>query len=466
MADTGLSPIQVGPFSLKGGNSTPSLSQNHGDFSPRNLLPKDVPHIVQQAALRQSAEASTNATSSTVGANDRLNQFKDIHLQQTPPDAEELTNYDLGAPPPSSTRVNAVGINKQLFSADHVHLILLDRTFCARFASFLQKYRPDHVAILATYQATQKAKAAVDYANAIAQALPTWSGDPGASTAAATLDLEFKSKSQNALDTLVEQALPAYITHRLVTIVTESLVKEITGNNTPMMQDLIGGLAEVYCLTDPSQPDNPIVYASEGFYETTQYGMDYVIGRNCRFLQGPDTLPTSVRRVTEAIEEGKEVCETILNYRRDGTPFLNLLMIAPLYDNKGRIRYFIGCQIDVTGLIDAGRSLDSFQRLLAREHMQRRFGDAVQKTGSPALGELGQLLSLEELDVLKSTAGSSISGDSLTTTGPQARANMSRRHLGMEELEEKTLWPAAHFGPSGRLPGVYQNASNAPTLSV
>jgi hypothetical protein len=63
---------------------------------------------------------------------------------------------------------------------------------------------------------------------------------------------------------LVDDALPAYLTHRLVQIVTDSLVKEITGNIAPVLRDLIPSLAEVYCISDPSLPDNPIVYASEG----------------------------------------------------------------------------------------------------------------------------------------------------------------------------------------------------------
>ena len=69
---------------------------------------------------------------------------------------------------------------------------------------------------------------------------------------------------QENVESLLEDALPAYVTHRLTQLVTESLVKEITGNNAPIMRELIPSLAEVYCITDPSLPDNPIVYASEG----------------------------------------------------------------------------------------------------------------------------------------------------------------------------------------------------------
>jgi hypothetical protein len=88
------------------------------------------------------------------------------------------------------------------------------------------------------------------------------------------------------------------------------------------------GLAEVFCLTDPSRYDNPIVFMSEEFNRTTQYGVDYVIGRNCRFLQGPFTNAFSVTRIREKLESGIEHYETFLNYRRDGSPFMNLVMVS------------------------------------------------------------------------------------------------------------------------------------------
>lgn len=81
---------------------------------------------------------------------------------------------------------------------------------------------------------------------------------------AAVIDTKFQSFSRRAVDELVSEALPAYITYRMVNLVTEVLVKEITGNNTPLMKELVQGLAEVYCMSDPSLPDNPIVFASEG----------------------------------------------------------------------------------------------------------------------------------------------------------------------------------------------------------
>lgn len=96
--------------------------------------------------------------------------------------------------------------------------------------------------------------------------------------------------------------------------------------------------------------------------------MSYVLGRNCRFLQGPKTNPYSVQRLRDKLAEGKEHCETFLNYRRDGQPFMNLLMVAPLYDSRGVVRYHIGAQVDVSGLVRDCAGLESLEQLMEREN--------------------------------------------------------------------------------------------------
>lgn len=196
---------------------------------------------------------------------------------------------------------------------------------------------------------------------------------------------------------------------------------------------------------------------STEFFNTSQYGREYVIGRNCRFLQGPRTSNSAVRRLIDAITAGQEICETILNYRRDGSPFMNLLMIAPLYDNKGQVRYFLGCQIDVSSLIEGGRGMESLSQLLARDRSESRFGGRLEKDPKHALGELSQMLNDDESNIVKTRARrySEESNRSMPENKPSHRG---RRILGMEDsLAERTLWPHASLGPSGRLPGVYQN---------
>ncbi len=102
-------------------------------------------------------------------------------------------------------------------------------------------------------------------------------------------------------------------------------------------------------LADPRREDCPIVYANKAFTETTGYSPEAVVGRNCRFLQGEKTADADRAALREAISEGREVTVDILNYRADGTTFVNRLMVAPLKDDEsGQILYFIGVQIERT----------------------------------------------------------------------------------------------------------------------
>jgi len=71
-------------------------------------------------------------------------------------------------------------------------------------------------------------------------------------------------------------------------------------------------------LSDPVQPDNPIVYANEAFELITGYDRDEIVGRNCRFLQGDDREQPEIERIREALREQKRVTVTLRNYRKDG----------------------------------------------------------------------------------------------------------------------------------------------------
>jgi PAS domain S-box-containing protein len=203
------------------------------------------------------------------------------------------------------------------------------------------------------------------------------------------------------------------------------------------------------------------------FFNVTQYGRDYVIGRNCRFLSGPKTSRRAIERMRQAMKNGQEVCETLVNYRRDGSPFMNLLMIAPLYDNKGVIRYFIGCQIDVSPLIEGGRGIQSFSQLLAQDRAQSRFGKRF-RSPKQTLGELTDLFSEEDTDVIRghitraSISQTVTSVDSERLRRPQSRARILVG-VGKEPANDNNLWPMSSLGPSGRLPGVYQNVSQCPS---
>lgn len=171
--------------------------------------------------------------------------------------------YDLSPPPPTNIDRRAEITAKRLFSVDHLNVILKDNAQLQRFTTFLMRCRAHCVPTLVRYLDSQKALKAIQYANALADQItqqPSWP----TKASAASPDPRFEQLSRQALDNLVADALPAYVTFNLVDVVTELLNKEIMGRNTPVMRELVHGLAEVYCLTDPTQEDNPIVFASEG----------------------------------------------------------------------------------------------------------------------------------------------------------------------------------------------------------
>lgn len=97
-------------------------------------------------------------------------------------------------------------------------------------------------------------------------------------------------------------------------------------------------------ISDPSRPDNPLIFVSEEFERQTGYPPEEALGRNCRFLQGPDTDPQAVQAIRDALAAETEITIDVLNYRKDGTPFWNRLRIRPLFDEHGRCQYFVGAQ--------------------------------------------------------------------------------------------------------------------------
>ncbi len=102
-------------------------------------------------------------------------------------------------------------------------------------------------------------------------------------------------------------------------------------------------------ITDPNQPDSPIIYVNPGFERITGYPAAEILGRNCRFLQGKDTDPRAVARMREAIDAVHSCTVELLNYRKDGTPFWNAMLITPVRDETGCLIHFVGVSMDVTG---------------------------------------------------------------------------------------------------------------------
>jgi len=101
-------------------------------------------------------------------------------------------------------------------------------------------------------------------------------------------------------------------------------------------------------ITDPRRPDNPIVFANDAFLRLTGYERAEIMGRNCRFLQGPDTDRDDIARVREAVSAANDISIDLLNYRKDGTQFWNALYISPVTNERGDLLFFFASQLDVS----------------------------------------------------------------------------------------------------------------------
>jgi PAS domain S-box-containing protein len=101
-------------------------------------------------------------------------------------------------------------------------------------------------------------------------------------------------------------------------------------------------------LSDPHLPDCPMIAVNQAFADLTGYDPLDITGHNCRFLQGPKTDPSSPRRIRACLDAGQGCIEWIVNYRRDGSEFWNLLFISPVYGSDGTLLFYFGNQLDIT----------------------------------------------------------------------------------------------------------------------
>lgn len=126
-------------------------------------------------------------------------------------------------------------------------------------------------------------------------------------------------------------------------------------------------------ISNPRLPDNPIVECNDAFVALTGYSAEEIVGQNCRFLAGPGTEPELSEMLRSAIREQRPALVEILNYRKDGTPFRNAVLVAPIFGSDGSLEYFLGSQMAVDdGEIQlADRRVDARARIDALSPRQR-----------------------------------------------------------------------------------------------
>ena len=100
-------------------------------------------------------------------------------------------------------------------------------------------------------------------------------------------------------------------------------------------------------VSNPRRPDNPLEIVNDQFCALTGYSESEIVGRNCRFLAGEATEPWVTNQIREAIGSQRPALVDILNYRRDGTPFRNGVLVTPLFDEDGQLAWFLGSQVEL-----------------------------------------------------------------------------------------------------------------------
>lgn len=124
-------------------------------------------------------------------------------------------------------------------------------------------------------------------------------------------------------------------------------------------------------ITDPRQPDNPIIFCNDAFSKLTGYSVSELIGRNCRLLQGPQTDRAAVSRLREAIAAERDISVDIVNYRKDGSTFWNALFVSPVRDESGEVIYFFASQVDFTNIKSKEAELARARHLAEQEVSER-----------------------------------------------------------------------------------------------
>lgn len=156
--------------------------------------------------------------------------------------------------------------------------------------------------------------------------------------------------------------------------------EDLTCSDFHLLENLIR-TQQSFCLTDPSLPDNPIVYASRNFYELTGYSREETLGRNCRFLQGEDTDRKAIALISENIKNANDFTINILNYTRNGRPFWNQFFIAALRDRYGNVVNYVGVQCEIE---EPDKSKDSLT--MSSHHTRKE--QSIRITGHVDVGEI------------------------------------------------------------------------------
>ena len=243
------------------------LSSHNGTYTPYRPRDRSLSRDSSPTSNAYSIDTYDSYAASASLPALQTNSALEMPDQMEPIDDDDPRSFDLVVPAEATqeARFSLETRSQQLMSREHLKTIFADPPTLLRFTAFLSTSRPQSVPILIYYLDALKALKAISYANAVAEALTPLEGYAFTTTPAlATVNTILEDKANQAFDALVKEDLPAYVTYMYIQIVSLSITRRVTGTLASHLREASEGLAEVFCLTDPSRPDNPIVFASEG----------------------------------------------------------------------------------------------------------------------------------------------------------------------------------------------------------
>jgi PAS domain S-box-containing protein len=153
----------------------------------------------------------------------------------------------------------------------------------------------------------------------------------------------------------------------LAAIAADELGLRLANKENRQLTTAISKLKSGVVVADPNSEDCPITYANPGFSAITGYPVEECVGMNCRFLQGRGTDPEMLKEIHDCLVHGRHFTGTILNYRKDGSPFWNELTITPVLDKDGKLINFVGLQTDVTERRNLEATRDSLTHMIIHD---------------------------------------------------------------------------------------------------
>ncbi len=187
------------------------------------------------------------------------------------------------------------------------------------------------------------------------------------------------------------------------------------------LADMIAASPIAAVVSDPREQDNPIVDCNQAFVDLTGYSREEIVGRNCRFLAGPGTEADLTSLLRQGIAARRPVMVEILNYKKDGRQFRNAVMVAPIFDAKGELEYFLGSQVEV---IQDAKSRENPRRKAAQAEIAKLTPRQCEALKKMAAGKPNKQIAFD-MNISERTVKMHIA-DALRVLGVSTRADAIR----------------------------------------